>query len=195
MRDLFSSIKKLSLGAAIGTVLGLLAFGQAAEAANFLEKNFGLFGPRYDGGSGRRANRRSTGSPRHVRRQGKPVLEFQPADHRLLEDVHEIAYRPWQSNTIPRRYCSATAMVSDGKPRTVNYSIIEDGGWASFGERPRVLRRGAGPQLGLQPGLPDGPTVSQDPRTSRRIEKLGQWVARCRYSGRCEFHIFPFWFL
>ena len=44
MRNLFTSLKALSLGA-----LALLAFGHTAEAANPLELNFGLFGPRYDG--------------------------------------------------------------------------------------------------------------------------------------------------
>ena len=49
MRDLFTSIRKLSLAAIAGAVFGLMAFGQAAEAANFFEKNFWLSGPRYDG--------------------------------------------------------------------------------------------------------------------------------------------------
>ena len=49
MRDLFTSLKKLGLGAALGVLFGLLAFGQAAEAANPLELNFWLSGPRYDG--------------------------------------------------------------------------------------------------------------------------------------------------
>ena len=49
MRDFFTSLKTTRLGAALGVVLGLLAFGQAAQAANPLELNFGLFGPRYDG--------------------------------------------------------------------------------------------------------------------------------------------------
>ena len=40
MRDLFTSIRKLSLAAIAGAVFGLLAFGQAAQAANFFEKNF-----------------------------------------------------------------------------------------------------------------------------------------------------------
>ena len=31
-------------------------------------------------------------------------------------------------------YCSAEAMLSDGKMRTVHYSIIEDGGFAGFGQ-------------------------------------------------------------
>src|SRR4051794_11108153 len=44
MRDLFSAFRRLSLVA----VFGLLALGQA-HAANPLEKNFWLSGPRYDG--------------------------------------------------------------------------------------------------------------------------------------------------
>ncbi|HJZ21039.1 MAG TPA: hypothetical protein VJ226_08780, partial [Bradyrhizobium sp.] len=43
-------------------------------------------------------------------------------------------FRPWQSDNIPRRYCSADAMISDGKMRTVHYSIIEDGGFAGMGQ-------------------------------------------------------------
>ena len=48
MRDLFSSLK-VSLNLGLGVVFGLLAFGQAAQAANLIEKNFYLSGPRYDG--------------------------------------------------------------------------------------------------------------------------------------------------
>ena len=55
-------------------------------------------------------------------------------DHRPMADIHETAFRPWQSDNIPRRYCTAKAMLSDGKIRTVHYSIIEDGGFAGFGQ-------------------------------------------------------------
>ena len=48
MREL-ASLKKTGLGAAFGILLGLFAFGPAAEAANPLELNFGLSGPKYDG--------------------------------------------------------------------------------------------------------------------------------------------------
>ena len=48
--------------------------------------------------------------------------------------IQEIAFRPWQSDNIPRRYCSGEVMLSDGKMRTVHYSIIEDGGFAGFGQ-------------------------------------------------------------
>jgi len=49
-------------------------------------------------------------------------------------NVHETAFRPWQSDNIPRRFCSGQVMVSDGKLRPVHYSIIEDGGFAAFGQ-------------------------------------------------------------
>ena len=123
---------KLRLIALSSVLLGSLFFAGNASAANFLEKNFGLFGPRYDGVTtpcetalnwvaSAFADKESTFWNSSLQITG-------------FSDVHEIAYRPWQSDTIPRRYCTATAMISDGKPRTVNYSIIEDGGWASFGD-------------------------------------------------------------
>ncbi|MFZ1968222.1 MAG: hypothetical protein WAU79_14085, partial [Bradyrhizobium sp.] len=49
MRDVFSFARKTGLGAVLGAGLGLLAFGQAAEAANPLELNFWLTGPKYEG--------------------------------------------------------------------------------------------------------------------------------------------------
>ena len=48
--------------------------------------------------------------------------------------IHETAFRPWQSDNIPRRYCTGDVMLSDGKVRHVHYSIIEDGGFAGFGQ-------------------------------------------------------------
>jgi hypothetical protein len=41
---------------------------------------------------------------------------------------------PWQSDNIPRRYCSADVQLNDGTLHTVHYSIIEDGGFAGFGQ-------------------------------------------------------------
>ena len=52
-----------------------------------------------------------------------------------FEKVRETAFRPWASDTIPRRFCSAVALVSDGRKRPVHYSIGEDTGFigASWG--------------------------------------------------------------
>jgi hypothetical protein len=131
MRDLFTFLKKLSIVAALAAVFGLLTFGQAVQAASFLEKNFYLPGPRYDGNL-----------PPCESALGKVSSGFADKESTFwnsslqitgYDRVHEIAFRPWQSDNIPRRYCAATAMISDGKPRPVYFSIIEDGGFASFG--------------------------------------------------------------
>ena len=123
---------KLRLIALSSIVLGSLLMAGNASAANWLEKNFGLFGPHYEG----------TTTPCETALDwvassfADKESQFWNSNLQItgFANVHEIAYRPWKSDTIPRRYCTATAMISDGKPRTVNYSIIEDGGWASFGD-------------------------------------------------------------
>jgi hypothetical protein len=126
------SFRKLNLAAALGVVFALLGSGPAAHAANFFEKNFWLSGPRYDGNL-----------PPCEWALGKITSNFAHKESTFwnstlqitgYDRVHEIAFRPWQSDNIPRRYCAATAMISDGKPRPVYYSIIEDGGFASFGD-------------------------------------------------------------
>ena len=48
MHALLTSIRKPALAAALGALFGLLAFGEA-QAANPLELNFWLSGPKYDG--------------------------------------------------------------------------------------------------------------------------------------------------
>jgi hypothetical protein len=130
MRDLFSSLKKFSLVAAFGMAFGLLALGQTAQAANFFEMNFWLSGPRYDGNL-----------PPCEAGLGKVSSQFAEKESTFwnstlqitgYDRVHEVAFRPWQSDNIPRRYCAAIAMLTDGKPRPVYFSIIEDGGFAGF---------------------------------------------------------------
>ncbi len=126
MRDLLPYLRKLSLCA----VLGLMAFGQAAEAASWIEKNFYLPGPRYDGDLPPCESVLGKISSRFAEKEStfwNSTLQITGYDR-----VHEIAFRPWQSDNIPRRYCAATAMISDGKPRPVYFSIVEDGGFASF---------------------------------------------------------------
>ena len=51
MRNLFTPLKALRLWKALSlaAAFALLASGPATQAANPLELNFGLFGPRYDG--------------------------------------------------------------------------------------------------------------------------------------------------
>lgn len=129
MRNLFTSLRAPGL---LATAFALLVSGGAAQAASPQELNFGLFGPRYDG-------------------QVAPCeaaltaisSQFQQKESTFWNSaltitgygrIHETAFRPWQSDNIPRRYCSGDVMLSDGKQRTVHYSIVEDGGFAGFGQ-------------------------------------------------------------
>ena len=126
MRNLFTSLKALSIGAA----LALLAFGHAAEAANPLELNFGLFGPKYDG---RVAEcERALGTISSQFHEKESTFWNSSLTITSYGRIHEIAFRPWQSDNIPRRYCSGSVMLSDGHTHAVHYSIIEDGGFAGY---------------------------------------------------------------
>ena len=113
----------------------LLAFCalSPAQAASWLEKTFYMSGTRYDGvlppceaGLGKIASR-------FAQKEGR----FWNSDLQILdfERVREVAYSPWALGTIPRRFCQATALVSDGRKRAVYYSIGEDTGMigASWG--------------------------------------------------------------
>jgi len=132
MLDLLTSPKRLGLGAALGVLFSLLAFGQPAQAANPLELNFWLSGPRYDGRVAECEQALGTITSQFWEKEST----FWNSDLRITAygKVRETAFRPWQSDNIPRRYCSAEAMLSDGKVRIVHYSIIEDGGFAGYGQ-------------------------------------------------------------
>jgi hypothetical protein len=131
MRDLFTSLKKPG-GAGLGVLLGLLFFAQAAEAANPLELNFWLSGPRYDG----RVAECEKALPTITTQFEEKERTFWNSTLQITSygQIQETAFRPWQSDNIPRRFCSADVMTSDGKMRTVHYSILEDGGFAGFGQ-------------------------------------------------------------
>jgi hypothetical protein len=132
MRDLFTSSKRLGLGAALGILFGLFVFGQAAEAANPLELNFGLFGPQYDGRV--KPCEAALGTITSQFQEKESTFWNSALQITAYGRITETAFRPWQSDNIPRRYCSADVMLSDGKQRTVHYSIIEDGGFAGMGQ-------------------------------------------------------------
>ena len=40
--------------------------------------------------------------------------------------IRPVAFRPWGLDTIPRRFCTADATLSDGKRHRVDYSVRED---------------------------------------------------------------------
>ena len=130
MRDFFTSLK--TAAAALGVALGLLAFGQPAQAANPAELNYGLFGPLYEGRI--KACEAALGTITNQFWEKESTFWNSSLRITAYGNIREIAFRPWQSDNIPRRYCSAEVMISDGKMRTVYYSLIEDGGFAGFGQ-------------------------------------------------------------
>jgi hypothetical protein len=99
-----------------------------AAAANWLELNFWLSGPRYDAEippcdsgwvlSDIRGN------------FGTKERRFWNSDLSIVEvsQVRQVAFRPWAEATVPRRWCAGKVLVSDGKWRPVYYSIVEAGG-------------------------------------------------------------------
>jgi len=97
-----------------------------ASAAGLLEKGLYLTGPRYDGVLPPCEAALGTISSRFSEKEGR----FWNSDLQIVgfDAVREIAFRPWASQTIPRRFCTAVAMVSDGRRHTVHYSIGEDTG-------------------------------------------------------------------
>ena len=111
------------VAAAIFAGLGAVA---PAHAASWLEKNFWLSGPNYDGVL-----------PPCEAALNKIAWRFAQKESRFwnsslqivgFEGVRETAFRPWANGTIPRRYCSATAYINDGRKHRVNYWIGEDTG-------------------------------------------------------------------
>ena len=42
------------------------------------------------------------------------------------ERILPVAFKPWGLDLIPRRFCTATATVSDGRKHRVDYSVRED---------------------------------------------------------------------
>jgi hypothetical protein len=132
MRELSISPKRPVLGAVFAVLFGLFGLGQTAQAANPLELNFGLFGPRYDGRV--KVCEKVLGTITAQFQEKESKFWNSSLQIKAYGEIHETAFRPWQSDNIPRRYCSADVMLSDGQLHQVHYSIIEDGGFAGFGQ-------------------------------------------------------------
>jgi hypothetical protein len=116
---------------ALGLALSFVPVSQL-RAANVLEKNFWLSGPRYD--------------------RNMPACDYPPALDRIIgdfhakearfwnsqlqivgiENIHQTAVLPWAAQDIPRRFCSGTAIINDGARHAIFYSIAEDTGLISL---------------------------------------------------------------
>jgi hypothetical protein len=116
---------RLMLSIAAAAVFGL-AVQAPAPAAGWLEKGIYLTGLNFDGDLPPCEAALSTIASRFPTKEDR----FWNSDLQILdfEKVREIAYRPWAAGTIPRRFCTATALVSNGRKHAVNYWIGEDTG-------------------------------------------------------------------
>ena len=130
MRDLATISKRLFL--ALGALLALISLDRPALAANPAELNFGLFGPNYDG----RVKECDAALGTITSQFEEKESNFWNSPLKIVAygEIHEIAFRPWQSDNIPRRFCSGNVQLNNGSVHTIHYSIIEDGGFAGFGQ-------------------------------------------------------------
>src|SRR5262245_58074320 len=108
--------------------LAVLLASAPARAASWLEMNFYLSGPRYEGVLPPCDYRPAL--ERIATRFGKKEGRFWNSDLDIIgfDAIRETAFRPWAADTIPRRFCSAMVEISDGRKRPIHYSIAEDTG-------------------------------------------------------------------
>jgi hypothetical protein len=103
-----------------------LAFAPSAHAANWLEMNFWMSGPRYSGKLPPCDHPVALHKIQYL--FGVKERRFWHSDLSIsgFQGVREIAFRPWAPDTIPRRFCAGIALTSDGVERELYYSIGED---------------------------------------------------------------------
>jgi hypothetical protein len=105
------------------------AWPSPSRAANLLEKNFYLFGPRYDSILPPCEAALNTIASRFATKESR--FWNSSAQITGFAEVRETALRPWASQSIPRRFCTGLAMV-EGRWHPVHFSIIEDAGLIGF---------------------------------------------------------------
>ncbi len=120
-------VRSLVLGCVLAVMIAALP-ANTAGAAGWLEMNFYLSGPRYDGvlppcDADAALNKIAS------RFREKENIHWR-SDLRIsgFGLIRETAFRPWAANTIPRRFCSAMVEISDGRKAPIHYSIAEDTG-------------------------------------------------------------------
>jgi hypothetical protein len=134
MQQLLTLVRNFGLRAGAVTALACLglswmALAPQVHAASPLERNTYLSGPRYDARIAPCEAALGFISAQFAEKESKfwnSALQITG-----YSDVREHAARQ-APDSIPRRSCSARAMLNDGRLHTVRYSIIEDGGFASF---------------------------------------------------------------
>jgi len=121
------SSRALFFGFALAALVAALPTG-GAFAANWVEENFYLQGPRYDGVLPPCDAQAALG--KITSRFGEKESAFWNSSLKIAgyDQIREVAFRPWAANTIPRRFCSAIVYISDGSKHALHYVIGEDTG-------------------------------------------------------------------
>jgi hypothetical protein len=119
-------VSRFAQSLAVAVLLALGAQIPGAGAASWLEKGIYMTGTRFDGALPACEAALGTIASRFAEKESR----FWNSSLEILgfDRVRETAYRPWAAGTIPRRFCSAVAMVSDGRKHAVNYWIGDDTG-------------------------------------------------------------------
>ena len=112
---------------ALSFVFSVIALSQP-RAATWIEKNFWMSGPRYD--RAMPACDFPGALDRIIANFHTKELRFWNSELRIVgvENIHEVATMPWAAQSIPRRFCSGTAVINDGARHPIYYSIGEDTG-------------------------------------------------------------------
>src|SRR6202166_1941267 len=126
MGEIMSS-RALFFGSALAALAAVLP-ASSAFAANWVEENFYLSGPRYDGVLPPCDAQAALG--KIVSRFGEKEHAFWNSSLKIagFDQIREIAFRPWAANTIPGRFCSDIMHISDRSQHPLHYSISEDTG-------------------------------------------------------------------
>ena len=117
-----------ALVTALAAAAVLLGFLAESWAASLLDLNFWLSGPRYD------AVVPLCDEPAPLakiqQRFALKEYRFWNSDLKIVgfQDLREVSFMPWASGTIPRRFCSGSALISDGTFHRIDYVIAEDTG-------------------------------------------------------------------
>ena len=124
---MFGRIAWIALACVLSTLFSAMPVSQL-HAANWFEKNFWLSGPRYD-----RVIPACDSAPaldRIIANFHSKEWEFWNSELRIvgIEDIRETAVLAWAAQSIPRRFCSGTALINDGARHPIYYSIAEDTG-------------------------------------------------------------------
>jgi hypothetical protein len=119
----------LGLLAACGLIVALS--GVPAQAAGLFQKQIYMSGANYDGDLPGCDAALDKIASRFAHKESR----FWNSSLQILgfEKVRQTAFSPWAQQTIPRRFCSAVALVSNGRKHRVDYWIGEDTGTIGAG--------------------------------------------------------------